>query len=573
MAGKAGEAFIEVVPKLTEFGAKLGSDVDKQTRSASSRIGASMTKLGAGMTAGLTVPIVAGFAKSFQAFSESATVQAQTQAALKSTGEAANVTGKQVADLANEISKYGAVDDEAVQAAENLLLTFTAVRNEAGKGHDIFTQTTKAAADMAARGFGDLSSNAVLLGKTLQDPTKGFARLARVGMDSVSESTKKTVIRLAEAGKTAEAQRIILSAVFKQVGGSAEAFGDSAAGGAAKAQISIENAMENIGTAIAPVVQQLAKIISTFTGWLSGLSGPARTAIVVIAGVAAAMGPLLIIVGQIITLAPKIKIAATVIGRAATTAFGPWGIAIAAAIAAVYLIVKNWGLIKRVAIRVWNAVRDAVVTAWRWIVSASKVGVRILLAVMTGGMSEVVRFVISHWSQIREGIAKAWRAVLDFLRGVPGKIIGFFADAGKWLFDAGAAIITGLWDGIKSVWNKLTGWIGSVGGWLKKLKGPAAKDARLLVPEGRAIMGGLERGLREGWRDVAGFMGGIAPALSLRLGTHGARSFQGAGRAIAIAGALTLTPDSEAYVRGILTEADRANARHVRTMARMRGRR
>ena len=42
------------------------------------------------------------------------------------------------------------VDDEVIAAGQNMLLTFKNVRNEVGKGNDIFNQTTKVALDMTA---------------------------------------------------------------------------------------------------------------------------------------------------------------------------------------------------------------------------------------------------------------------------------------------------------------------------------------------------------------------------------------------------------------------------------------
>lgn len=567
MAGKAGEAFVEVLPELKRFGDKLSSDVDSQTRSASSKLSSTFTKVGAGMTAGLTVPIVAGFTKAFGAFAESATVQAQTQAVLKSTGGAANITAKQVDALATSVSKYGAVDDEAVAAGENMLLTFTNVRNETGKGNAIFNRSTKILADMSQALGTDMPTSAIQLGKALNDPIKGVTALRRVGV-SFDDQQTKTIEHLEETGHVMDAQKIILRELTKEFGGSAKEFGDSAAGGAAKAQISIENAMESIGAAVAPAVEWIAKLVSGFTDWITGLPGPARTVIVIVLGLVAALGPLLLIIGQIIAIAPAL-------GTAASVAFGPWGIAIAAAIVAIVLVIKYWKNIKRAAVVVWNAVKNAVVSAWHWIVDASKVALRVILGIATGGMSEVVRAIVTHWSAIKRGITNAWDAVLSFLRSIPGRIIGFFADAGTWLFDAGKQIITGLWDGIKAVWHDLTGWIGSVGGWLAKLKGPLPRDAKLLQPHGRAIMGGLEEGLRYGLRSVEGLMRGVAPGLStdVRFRAPGPGHLAGAGRAVGIAGTLTLTPQSEAYVRGVIDTSDQAKARHARTVGRMGRRR
>ena len=64
---------------------------------------------------------------------------AQTNAVLKSTGGVANVTGEQVRKLADKIMRYSGIDDEAVASGENLLLTFKNIRNEVGKGNDIFS--------------------------------------------------------------------------------------------------------------------------------------------------------------------------------------------------------------------------------------------------------------------------------------------------------------------------------------------------------------------------------------------------------------------------------------------------
>jgi hypothetical protein len=53
------------------------------------------------------------------------------------------VTAKQVDQLANSMMMKTGIDDEAIKSGENMLLTFTNIRNEVGKGNDIFNQTTK----------------------------------------------------------------------------------------------------------------------------------------------------------------------------------------------------------------------------------------------------------------------------------------------------------------------------------------------------------------------------------------------------------------------------------------------
>jgi hypothetical protein len=71
---------------------------------------------------------------------ESAKIGRVTAQVIQSTGGAAHVTAAQVGDLATQISNKTGADDEAVQSGENMLLTFTNVRNEVGKGNDILTR-------------------------------------------------------------------------------------------------------------------------------------------------------------------------------------------------------------------------------------------------------------------------------------------------------------------------------------------------------------------------------------------------------------------------------------------------
>lgn len=57
--------------------------------------------------------------------------------------------------------------------------------------------------------------------------------------------------------------------------------------------------------------------------------------------------------------------------------------------------------------------------------------------------------------------------ILGFIRGIPGQIIGMFADAGSWLLDSGAALMNGFKDGIL---NAVEGVKSAVSGALQKIR-------------------------------------------------------------------------------------------------------
>lgn len=92
-----------------------------------------------------------------------------------------------------------------------------------------------------------------------------------------------------------------------------------------------------------------------------------------------------------------------------------------------------------------------------------------------------------------------WNGVVSWFRGIPGAIGGFFSGAGTLLYNAGASIISGFLNGLKSMWSNVTGWISGIGDWIKAHKGPISYDRRLLIPAGQAIMTGFAQGLNNGF--------------------------------------------------------------------------
>lgn len=100
----------------------------------------------------------------------------------------------------------------------------------------------------------------------------------------------------------------------------------------------------DVATAIAPALDQIAKKVEGITAALRDLSPEQTAAILAIAGVAAVIAPVIIVIGQFITAVGAITtaLAPVIAGIAAfAAAFGGPVLAIAAAIAAFVLFVKN----------------------------------------------------------------------------------------------------------------------------------------------------------------------------------------------------------------------------------------
>lgn len=299
MANEVASAFVTLKPSAKGFGRgierEIGSDVDRTGKRAGARFGTSMRTGIAGVSARIFSPlaVAAGavalggiFGSFIGEARESQKVGALTAQVIKTTGKAAHVSAGQVGDLATAISNKTGIDDEAIQSGANLLLTFTNVRNEAGKGNDVFNQATQTITDMSAALGQDAKGSAIQLGKALNDPVKGITALSRVGV-SFTKQQKDQIATLVKSGDTLGAQKIILAELNREFGGAAAA---SATAGD-KFRTTFDNFKESIGTALLPILDKTLSALTPFIAGLSEKVGPAFAAIGAgISGLSSAVG-------------------------------------------------------------------------------------------------------------------------------------------------------------------------------------------------------------------------------------------------------------------------------------------
>ena len=190
-------------------------------------------------------------------------VLAQTGAVLKSTGGAANVTSKQIGTMSESLMKLSGVDDEAIQSGQNLLLTFTKIRNETGAGNKIFDQATVAMLDLSVAMGTSLNSAAILVGKALNDPVKGVGALSKAGVQFTA-SQKDTIKALVESGDVMGAQKMILKELETQFAGSAEAAGKTLPGQLNILKQTFSNTAAELVTVFIPYLSRATKSLLDF---------------------------------------------------------------------------------------------------------------------------------------------------------------------------------------------------------------------------------------------------------------------------------------------------------------------
>ena len=153
-------------------------------------------------------------------------INQQTASAIKATGGAAQVSSQHIQNLAGSLENHTATEAESIQEGANLLLTFKGIQNQAGKGNDIFDQTTKTLVDMSRAMGTEPKAAAIQLGKALNDPTKGLTALTRVGV-TFTDQQKSQIESMQKTGDVAGAQKIILAELNSEFGGSGAAYAKS----------------------------------------------------------------------------------------------------------------------------------------------------------------------------------------------------------------------------------------------------------------------------------------------------------------------------------------------------------
>lgn len=181
-----------------------------------------------------------------------ATTQIQAEAKLeqvfKSTGGAAGFAAEEIKKFAAERQKITNFGDEVTIAGAAVLATFKEIKG------DTFKDALTSAQDLSALLGTDLQSSILMVGKALNEPTKGLTALRRAGV-SFTDQQVEMIKKLEEVGQVADAQRIILGELQSQFGGQAKALADPIT----QAKNDWGDALEEIGYGIRDLTNEILR--------------------------------------------------------------------------------------------------------------------------------------------------------------------------------------------------------------------------------------------------------------------------------------------------------------------------
>lgn len=413
------------------------------------------------------------FVDAIAAGRETNKVMAQTNAVVKSTGGVAGVSAKDVDGLADKLSKLTGIDDEAIASGENLLLTFTNIRNSAN--NKMFDRATAGALDYSAATGVSVPAANKLLGKAMNDPIKGLSQLTRVGI-TFTKQQEDQIKTMVKHGDVQGAQGVIMDQWEKKFGGSAAA----QATAWDKLKVQLGNIQESIGQKLIPLLDKLADYIGkNLPSWLDTASRAFDTMKAAVSAVWTVLGPVLgfiadhatvfaTLAGIILTVVAAFKVW-TAVTKAYTAvqaalnvvmAMNPIGlvvIAIAALVAAIIIAWKNSETFRDIVLGVWSALKSAAIATFNFIktfITAAWNAIKAVTSAVWNAIKAAVSAVLNAIKTVITTYFNAYKAVITTAIGVIKSVFttGFNALKGivTTAFNAVKGAISAAIGGIKS---------------------------------------------------------------------------------------------------------------------------
>jgi hypothetical protein len=369
---------------------------------------------GTALSIGVTGPLVAAGAAMVNLAADAEKSQAKLESVFQTTGAAAWTSVEALNAHAEALARTTTFDDDALKEAQAALLQFGTIT-----GHQ-FTQATANAADLAAFMETDVADAAAQLGKALADPEKGITRLARAGI-ILTDQQADMVRQFVEVGDTASAQQVILDAVAGKIGNVAEDLAQTSGGQMTQAMNQLGEAAEAMGTFLLPVLTGVATFLKDLAIGFQTLDPQMQQFILIAGGIAAVLGPVLLILSAMI---PAIG----AIGAAIALVLSPIGLLVVAVVGIAVLIAAKWDEIMY------------------WTEQLGNV------------FNNIFRAIGIAFSNLGRAIGNVWENIVGVFRGAVNAI----ADVGRRIWDpladgfsSAIDVIRGIWNAFASFWNSI----------------------------------------------------------------------------------------------------------------------
>ncbi len=265
------KATVKLGADISEFTSKM----QKASRSFK-KMGKNIQRAGKTMSMSLTAPLTAFAAASIKAFDTQAKAEAKLMTALKGNEKAF----KSLTAQARELQKVTIFGDEETMAAQSMLASM-------GLEEEAIKRLTPLIQDMATAKGMNLTAAADLVAKSVGSSTNALSRYG-IQINGAVGSTE----RLDSA----------VLALQNQFDGQAKAAAKAGAGPLKQLSNRFGDLMEKIGEMLLPILNKLVSFLDSTITSFNNLDSGVKIAIVTLGGLLAAIGPLVLLFGGLVSV-------------------------------------------------------------------------------------------------------------------------------------------------------------------------------------------------------------------------------------------------------------------------------
>lgn len=460
------------------------------------KMGKSMANIGKGMMVKVTTPIVGGIAASINEFAKleqsiggvetlfkdsANAVITNSETAYKRAGVSANAYMESVTSFsASLLQGLGGDTEKAAKIADMAMVDMSDNANKFGtdigaiqNAYQGFAKDNFTMLDNLKLGYGGTAGEMARLINESGVMGKSFKATAEnvknIGFDKMIEAINVTQTAMGVTGTTAkEAMETVAGSI-----GMAKSSIQDFLGGLGNSKADIGKLTNNMVESFKAVVKNIQGVLSTMwdniplEGWQKKL-----------VGIAVAAGPILFIVGSLITKILAIGPALTAVKGAIAVLTGPAGIVIASIVALIaiitHLLRTNEEFRDKMS-AIWENIKTTIGSAVDWISSKWAQHGESIISVT----SKVFGVIVSFIEVAITTLISVFGGLLTFLSGIGNFLTGvFFGDWSRaWsgiqdMVEGTIKVIEGLWNGLKDLFKKpLTGIVNI----FKKEEGVTAK--------------------------------------------------------------------------------------------------
>lgn len=114
----------------------------------------------------------------------------------------------------------------------------------------------------------------------------------------------------------------------------------------------------------------------------------------------------------------------------------------------------------------WDGIKNIFSIIWDTIIQLLKNFIESIIIFITNTGPRMLQAAKDLFNKAKDGFTEVWNQIIEWFSQVVNDPVGTVLGIGQAMFDAGKNIFNMLWDGMKSIWDSITGWIDDSVEWL-----------------------------------------------------------------------------------------------------------